>query len=110
MPPKGKRKNKNTNESIIDEEVFESENLDTLRTLKKKKVQSQQSQSFYCGSEDDTDNAEGADEFTEKTATEAGQILEVHLEDFMCHRKCTVKFDRHLNFITGRNGSGLQHL
>jgi hypothetical protein len=39
MPPKGKRKNKNTNESIIDEEVFESENLDTLRTLKKKKVQ-----------------------------------------------------------------------
>jgi chromosome segregation ATPase len=28
------------------------------------------------------------------------------VKDFMCHRKFTVDFGRHVNFITGQNGSG----
>jgi hypothetical protein len=37
---------------------------------------------------------------------EAGQIMTVSVQNFMCHRKFTMNFGRHLNFITGRNGSG----
>lgn len=37
---------------------------------------------------------------------EAGMILKVHMENFMCHTKFTVTLGRMLNFITGANGSG----
>lgn len=37
---------------------------------------------------------------------EAGQITEIYLENFMCHRKLSLKFGRSLNFIIGKNGSG----
>lgn len=39
-------------------------------------------------------------------AREAGQICKIYLENFMCHVKFTMTFCRHLNFITGHNGSG----
>ncbi|CAM9711696.1 unnamed protein product [Scytosiphon promiscuus] len=38
--------------------------------------------------------------------TDAGVVLKIHVENFMCHRKLTVPFCRHVNFINGRNGSG----
>ena len=37
---------------------------------------------------------------------EAGVISEVYVENFMCHRKLTVKLCRNVNFISGQNGSG----
>lgn len=37
---------------------------------------------------------------------EAGQIVRVYVENFMCHRKFHLDLGRQLNFITGRNGSG----
>lgn len=37
---------------------------------------------------------------------EAGQIVRVYVENFMCHRKFTVDFNRHINFVNGQNGSG----
>lgn len=37
---------------------------------------------------------------------ETGQILSVEAEDFMCHKKFTIKFNRNVNFVTGANGSG----
>jgi len=37
---------------------------------------------------------------------EAGIISEVYVENFMCHRKLTVKLCRNVNFISGQNGSG----
>ena len=40
-------------------------------------------------------------------AFEAGQITSIYVENFMCHRKFSLNFGRHLNFITGRNGSGI---
>ena len=36
----------------------------------------------------------------------AGQIKEVNVKDFMCHRNMTVHFGEHMNFICGPNGSG----
>ena len=59
---------------------------------------------------DDDDRAEeeenhhvGDDELTE---FETGQILMVYCENFMCHHKLTIDFGRHVNFVTGSNGSG----
>ena len=37
---------------------------------------------------------------------ESGIILEVYVENFMCHAKFTVKFGKNVNFISGQNGSG----
>lgn len=37
---------------------------------------------------------------------EAGQIREIYMENFMCHRIFKIKLGRHLNFIYGKNGSG----
>ena len=37
---------------------------------------------------------------------EAGVIQEVYVENFMCHRKLSVKLCRNVNFIHGQNGSG----
>lgn len=38
---------------------------------------------------------------------EAGIILHVEVENFMCHRKFDIRLDRKVHFITGQNGSGL---
>lgn len=45
-------------------------------------------------------------ETDESNSFEAGIILKVDMEDFMIHRKFTVKFGRQVNFLTGLNGSG----
>ena len=37
---------------------------------------------------------------------EAGIIKRIYVENFMCHRKLTVKLCRNVNFIHGQNGSG----
>ena len=37
---------------------------------------------------------------------EAGVILKVHVENFMCHRKLTINLCKNVNFIHGQNGSG----
>jgi hypothetical protein len=38
---------------------------------------------------------------------EAGIIVKIEMEDFMIHRKFTVKFGKQVNFLTGKNGSGV---
>ncbi len=51
---------------------------------------------------------ENADSDNDKDVTkaEAGIVLEVYVENFMCHAKFTVKFGKNVNFISGQNGSG----
>lgn len=51
-------------------------------------------------------NSDGERGTKRTTVYEAGQIMKVYVENFMCHRKFSFKLGRHLNFITGRNGSG----
>ncbi|KAM0745665.1 P-loop containing nucleoside triphosphate hydrolase protein [Meredithblackwellia eburnea MCA 4105] len=40
------------------------------------------------------------------TIAQSGVILEVSLQNFMCHKLVTVKFGEQINFLTGHNGSG----
>eukprot|EP00752_Nemacystus_decipiens_P012920 g11434.t1 len=39
-------------------------------------------------------------------SSEAGIVLKIYVENFMCHRKLSVQLCRQVNFINGRNGSG----
>jgi predicted GTPase len=41
-----------------------------------------------------------------KRTSGAGQIKQVHVTNFMCHSNMRVNFHPHVNFISGRNGSG----
>lgn len=36
----------------------------------------------------------------------AGQIYRLSLRNFMCHENLSVEFNRHVNVISGTNGSG----
>mmetsp|Transcript_12716 Transcript_12716/g.12359 ORF Transcript_12716/g.12359 Transcript_12716/m.12359 type:complete len:1152 (-) Transcript_12716:632-4087(-) len=54
-------------------------------------------------SEDDYEGDEGEEDLSE---LETGQVMRVYVQDFMCHNKLTVEFGRHVNFVTGSNGSG----
>ncbi len=38
--------------------------------------------------------------------SEAGIILKVDMENFMCHKKFVITLGKRVNFITGQNGSG----
>eukprot|EP01032_Pedospumella_encystans_P018896 gene18896-21497_t len=55
---------------------------------------------------DNMDDEEDEDGTGRTTPYEAGQIMKVYVENFMCHRKFHIDLGRHLNFISGRNGSG----
>lgn len=45
-----------------------------------------------------------------RSSMEAGQIVEMYLQDFMCHRKFTMNFCKNVNFISGKNGSGNEEI
>lgn len=49
---------------------------------------------------------ENEDDIDESKIYETGQIIRISVENFMCHRKFTMDFGRHLNYINGKNGSG----
>lgn len=55
---------------------------------------------------DDENTATDGDYKLTRSSMEAGQILEMYLENFMCHRKFSMKFCKNVNFISGKNGSG----
>lgn len=52
--------------------------------------------------QDEEDEVESGSHFS----FEAGHLIQLYMENFMCHRKFTLNFGRHLNFISGKNGSG----
>ena len=37
---------------------------------------------------------------------ESGHIERIELRNFMCHRRLSIRFGSHVNFVIGRNGSG----
>lgn len=55
---------------------------------------------------DHQNRKEEENEEEDNTTFEAGMILKVHMENFMCHSKFTITLGKMLNFITGSNGSG----
>lgn len=65
------------------------------------------SDTFFMESDSDLDGHESFDDdVIDITPHEAGQITMIYVENFMCHQKMTVKFGKHVNFVTGQNGSG----
>lgn len=59
--------------------------------------------------DEDEEHEADSNTLSEKNPTgqrEPGQIIEITVENFMCHRKLTVEFCSHVNFVTGQNGSG----
>jgi len=52
--------------------------------------------------DDEVDSMDEEDD----TYFEAGIILKVKMEDFMCHTKFSVKLGKQVNFLTGSNGTG----
>mmetsp|Transcript_19681 Transcript_19681/g.29891 ORF Transcript_19681/g.29891 Transcript_19681/m.29891 type:complete len:1263 (-) Transcript_19681:430-4218(-) len=65
-------------------------------------------------SEDEGDRAEAriknrlalGGELKKSSASSAGIIEEISMENFMCHKRLSIKFCRRINFISGANGSG----
>lgn len=55
---------------------------------------------------DDSVETEDPESAAAKNKSEAGQIVRIKIENFMCHQKLTVDFCKNVNFITGQNGSG----
>jgi chromosome segregation ATPase len=53
-----------------------------------------------------SDSSDQSDDEHVDPLTETGQITSVYVENFMCHKKFSVTFGHHLNYITGANGSG----
>ena len=65
------------------------------------------------GSEEDADEMDMDGSLKDTTLSdleqdifESGMILEVHMENFMNHRKFSLKLGKLVNFVTGQNGSG----
>ena len=90
---KRSRKTSNINSTNYDSD-------DSTATEKRKR----HSKSSAALTDDEQDDEEGFSD-DEKDGT-SGQILRVFVQDFMCHKKFDIKFGRHVNFVTGLNGSG----
>lgn len=56
--------------------------------------------------DDEEDDVEGETKDGSSQSNRAGIIRKIEVENFMCHRKLTLNFSRHINFINGQNGSG----
>ncbi|GBG23953.1 Structural maintenance of chromosomes protein 6 [Hondaea fermentalgiana] len=54
--------------------------------------------------DEDDDEDDGRDELDK--ADECGKVKKIECTNFMCHRRLEVNLGRHINFITGQNGSG----
>lgn len=73
---------------------------------KQKKELTGSDEEMFAAADNDSDGTSKEESSDEKADFESGQILRVYCENFMCHRKFTVDFGRHLNYVNGRNGSG----
>eukprot|EP01036_Dinobryon_divergens_P029419 gene29419-38513_t len=86
----------------------EEEDVETSQHQPNKKARTQRVNAVKGAakdiSEDDYDDDD--EQVDESKVFETGQIIRIHMENFMCHRKFTMEFGRHLNFINGSNGSG----
>jgi hypothetical protein len=83
-----------------DEDRGSDEDPEPTQQKKSRRVKSKQTQ-------DEDDEEEHVADVQDNSGMEAGQICRVYVEDFMCHRKFDVTFNRHLNFVNGQNGSGM---
>jgi hypothetical protein len=89
-----------------------NDNNDGDNEVRKRQPASKKRRAASSQNDSDGEDDLGQDEFEEIENDElhpfeTGQILKVYVEDFMCHKRMTVDFGRHVNFVTGQNGSGV---
>ena len=108
---------KNMNEDDDDENNEEEDDDEPIQPKRQKNNQSRPLQrgltkrdsgetSLEDLSNEDDDSAVDPEDEGVSSSSEAGQILLITVENFMCHRKLSVNFCRNVNFVTGQNGSG----
>jgi AAA domain len=118
-PPKKQRTDPDDKEEVMleeeEEEMVEKENNGSRRNGRKTKKKKRKKRD---DSDDDADasltapnpfnGALGGSRHINVAGkpAEAGIILKIYVENFMCHKKLTVDLCRNINFIYGQNGSG----
>lgn len=103
----GRKKN---SENLYAEQSDDDDDQPQRKPRKRSKaVRSEENSADGVEPNDDAFFEEGDLEDTEpyeENEFEPGQIVRVYVQDFMCHHKLTIDFGRHVNFVTGANGSG----
>ena len=82
---RGKKQEKSKSSSSIDHSTPDDEELTSPEDASKR----------MDNSDDELRDNELDDEREELTNFEAGQVLKVHCQDFMCHKKFTIDFGRY---------------
>ena len=108
-----RKKNDQSYQQDSDNEFDEQRKRPSQKSNKKSRRNGISNSSASAISQDDDNDEELAAEEgdiyqdeDELTEFETGQIMRVFVQDFMCHHKLTIDFGRHVNFVTGANGSG----
>jgi len=96
---RGRREHDGDVEPEDDDDGDYNDNISSPPPNKKKKKKSSDNAAEHSPMNDRHINPTGK-------PAEAGIIQEVYVENFMCHRKLSVKLCRNVNFIHGQNGSG----
>ena len=104
QPAKGRKR---SHQKYVDEEFDEDDRPKKVTKSRAKRATAHASSDSIVDDDvppqEEEDIYQKEDQFTE---FEAGQIIRVYVQDFMCHHKLTIDFGRHVNFVTGANGSG----
>jgi hypothetical protein len=87
----------NDSDSGCEDDLFQKKSKAKAGGVKKKR----RTPGFDSGSDDEFEDDED-DDLTRET----GLISKIYVENFMSHKKFTVKFGKSVNFVTGPNGSG----
>ena len=102
-------KRKNYNEDSEDDEEEEQEEFSKKPLIKKNRTKINRTIDNSDEENEEPENIQQADEDVKDPkgySYEAGHILRIYCQDFMNHRKFDIKLGHHMNFITGKNGSG----
>jgi AAA domain len=106
IPAKKRRGNNDNEESSEDEDVLEKEN-NGHRHVDRRNTKRRNAPSPSASSPNINAALQGQRNVNVVgKPPEAGIILKIYVENFMCHRKLTVDLCRNVNFIYGQNGSG----
>jgi hypothetical protein len=101
------KKRSYADDSDPDDVADNGQGTQTSKPATKRYAKASQAVPIAETSENEEQPAEEED--PESSISESGQIAEIYMENFMCHKKFTIKFGNHLNFIGGANGSGIFH-
>ena len=109
LEKRGERSGRKKNSENLYAEQSDEEDDQPQRKPRKRSKAVRSEKNDWIEPNDEAFFEEGTLEDTEpyeENEFEPGQIVRVYVQDFMCHHKLTIDFGRHVNFVTGANGSG----